>query len=112
MTQPALEFTADTSLPISGRTPQARHASATGALAERERRGRFALVYRQLLIDAGPLSDCEAARITGRALASICSTRNGWREQVKPSGQFEAHTFADGRSTKRVRWMWEGQAVR
>ena len=112
MNQQRLDWSRDVSLPISGRSVEARHASASGAQAERERRGRFALVYRQLLIEAGPLSDCEAARITGRALASICSTRNGWREQVKPSGQFEAHTFADGRSTKRVLWMWEGQAVR
>jgi len=105
MTQSAFDWTA-TSLPISGRTVEARHASASGAAAERDRRGRFALVYRQLLIEAGPLSDVEASRITGRAISTLCSTRNGWGDRVLPSGQFETARFKDGRTTKRVKWSW------
>jgi hypothetical protein len=106
MTQPALDFTADTSLPIAGKTPQARHASSTGAMAERDRRGRFALVYRELLIKAGPLSDQEASRITGRAVSTLNSTRAAFGDRIRPSGTYEIATFADGRSTRRVRWQW------
>ena len=106
MTQPRLDWTQDISLPIAGHSPEARHASSTGAMAERERRGRFALVYRELLVKVGPLSDHAVAKITGRQLSSICSTRNGWSDRVRPSGFYDTVTFADGRTTKRVRWSW------
>lgn len=106
MVQPRLDWSRDVSLPVSGRTVEARHASATGALAERERRGAFALTYRKLLIEAGPLSDHEVSRITGHGLSAINSTRCGWSERVIPSGDFEVKKWSDGRVTKRVRWSW------
>ncbi len=107
MEQQRLDWSRDVSLPVSGRSVEARHASASGANAERERRGRFALVYKQLLVEAGPLSDQHAARVTGRAVSTINSTRDGWGERVVPSGEYETATFADGRTTKRVRWRWQ-----
>lgn len=102
MTQLGIDWSRDVSLPVSGRTQQARHAGATGAAFAGERRGKVALDYRQLLISAGPLSDDEAARALGKRLSSICSTRNGWGARVVPSGQFEETEFG----TRRVRWSW------
>jgi hypothetical protein len=102
--QQGLDFSRDVNLPISGRTSQARHASSTGAQRAAKDRTGFALEYRQLLITAGPLSDDEAAKATGRRLSSICSTRNGWGDRVVPSGTFEETEF----NTKRVRWRWKG----
>lgn len=91
-----------TSLPVAGKTPAARHSSSTGAVRASRDRGAFALVYRDLLITAGPLSDYQAARITGRGVSSINSTRAGWMDRVVASGEFEASEFG----TKRVRWAW------
>src|SRR5262245_52989701 len=98
-----IDWSRDCSLPISGRTPEARHAGATGAAAAVKRRGELALRYRQLLVEAGPHSDDEAAHVLGVLPRSICSTRNGWGERVVPSGQFEATAF----NTRRVRWSWQ-----
>lgn len=102
MEQQAIDFSSDVNLPVSGRMPHARHASATGAANAGSVRGKVALEYRSLLMAAGPLSDDEAARAMGRRLSSICSTRNGWGSRVVPSGQFEMTEFG----TKRVRWTW------
>ena len=103
MAQPGFDFSRDINLPVAGRSSHARHASASGAHVAAKSRTGFALEYRQLLITAGPLSDDEAAKATGRRLSSICSTRNGWGDRVVPSGQYEATEFG----TKRVRWRWQ-----
>lgn len=102
VSQLALDWNRDVSLPVSGRSSAAKHASATGAMVAARSRTGFALEYRRLLIESGPLSDDEAAKATGRRLSSICSTRNGWQGHVIPSGVFEATEFG----TKRVRWQW------
>lgn len=102
MEQQAIDFSRDVNLPVAGRTPHARHASATGAAFAGERRGKVALEYRSLLKAAGPLSDDEAARALGKRLSSICSTRNGWGSRVVPSGSFETTEFG----TRRVKWQW------
>lgn len=106
MEQQRLDWSRDVSLPVSGRSVEARHASASGANAERERRGRFALVYRELLMKAGPLSDHAVAKITGRSLSAVNSTRAAFDDRVVPSGEYETKTWADGRITKRVLWVW------
>lgn len=97
--QPSLEFT----LPIAGRHPASRHASASGAQRAVRDRGALALAYRQLLIEAGPLSDPEAAQVLGRPLSSVCSTRNGWGSRVGPSGEYELTAW----STRRTKWRWQ-----
>lgn len=104
MQQPGFDWSRDVSLPVSGRTPRARHASSTGAAVAAERRGAVALAYRRLLIESGPLSDHEAAKALGRLVSTINSTRDGWGGQVAPSGRYEATEF----KTKRVRWQWVG----
>lgn len=103
MTQSRLDFTIDCTLPVRGKTIEARHAGSTGAQYAVHHRGPLALAYRQLLIDAGPLSDDEAATILGRRLSSMCSTRNAWGDHVVPSGAFETSPFG----TKRVKWAWQ-----
>lgn len=70
MTQPRIDWDRDVSLPVSGRTTQARHASATGAATASKTRGRLSVAYRDLLIACGPLSDHEAARLLGRQVSS------------------------------------------
>jgi hypothetical protein len=102
MTQPVLDWDRDVSLPVSGRTPSARHSSSTGAQVAARDRGVVSAAYRDLLIRCGPLSDHEAARLLGKLVSSICSTRNGWGDRVVPSGTFEATDFG----SKRTRWRW------
>ncbi len=106
MTQPHLDWSRDVSLPVSGRTPRARHASATGAQMAAERRGKLALDYRALLIEAGPMTDHEAAKVLGVSLSSIQPTRGSWGDRVTDEAGFQAVTWPSGRSTKRVRWSW------
>ena len=105
MTQPGFNWSADVSLPVSGRTPAAKLASATGAQVAARTRGAVSLAYRRLLIESGPLSDDEARRVMGRQLSSICSTRNGWGAHVVPSGGYEVTPWG----SKRVRWAWVEQ---
>lgn len=102
MSAPAFDWDRDVNLPVSGRAPDARHASSTGAQRAGRDRGAVAQAYRELLIAAGPLSDHEAAAAMGRLVSSICSTRNGWGDRVQPSGTYERTAFG----TKRVRWAW------
>jgi len=106
MTQ--LEF--DSTLPVAGKTSEARHASATGAIRGSQLAGTQTLAYREVLRAAGPLSDHAASRLLGVGLSTICSTRNRWIEAlpgcIEPSGEYETHTFASGRSTKAVMWRW------
>lgn len=108
MTQLGIDWSADVSLPISGRTVQARHASATGAQQAVGSRGALSRAYAALLKELGPLSDVEASRALGRPLSSLTSTRNGLGARVVPSGQYEVVTWPGGGQTKRVRWQWEG----
>lgn len=103
--QAALDFDRDVNLPVSGRTPAARQASATGAQAAGRDRLVLQRAYWDLLGTHGALSDFEAARILGRAVSSINSTRNAFGARVEPSGDYETATFADGRTTRRVRWQ-------
>jgi len=105
MTQPALDWSHDVNLPLSGRSSAARHAGATGAQVASRTRGAVSLAYRELLRVAGPLSDHEAARALGRLVSSVNSTRNGWGAAVVPSGEYEQTAWG----TKRVRWTWKGE---
>ena len=102
MTQPGFDWSADVSLPVSGRTPSARHAGATGAQVAARTRGAVSLAYRRLLIEAGPLSDYEAAQALGRLVSSMCSVRNGWGDHVVPMGEKQRTSFR----TQRTRWGW------
>lgn len=103
MTQPALDF--DTSLPISGKTPRARHASFTGARLAAEHRGAKTLEYLALL-ERMPLSDPKAARMMGVGVSSICSIRNACVDAglVTDSGRYEVAEWPGHRTTKRVKW--------
>ena len=94
------DWSADVNLPVSGLVPEARHGSATGAQVAARTRGALAVAYLDLLAVSGPLSDPEAASALGRALASICSTRNGLGVLVVASGTFEETPWG----TKRCRW--------
>lgn len=100
MTQGRIDWDASVSLPIAGRTPATRHASATGAQAAAPSRGRLSVAYLELLRVAGPLSDHAAAKALGCCLSSVNSTRNGLGGLVEPSGEFESSEFG----TRRVRW--------
>jgi hypothetical protein len=102
MSQLAIDWTRDCSLPVSGRSVQARHSSSTGAMRAVKDRGQLVVAYLNLLAIAGPrgMSDFEAAAALGRQVSSLCSTRNGLRKLVTPSGSFEATPFG----TRRTRW--------
>lgn len=74
MTLPLLDL-AERPLPIAGRTPRARHASASGAEIAQRTRGSLQRRYLELLRD-GPRADFEAEAALGCMRSSICSTRN------------------------------------
>jgi len=97
-----------TSLPVSGRTPRARHASWTGAIAAAEGRGELTRRYLELLGFAGALSDQTAARMLGCNLSSINSVRDGCGDLVRDSGRYESVTWTTPRgterTTKRIKW--------
>lgn len=103
MTQPMLDFTVQ--LPISGKTPRSRHASATGAQRAARDRGAVAVAYLALLRACGPLSDQAAAKALGRETCSINSTRNGLGELVIDSGDYEETAWG----TKRTKWTLNQQ---
>ena len=105
MTQPAFDWSRDVALPVAGRTPAARHASATGAQAAEPHRGRLTTAYLRLLEEVGPRSDPEAARLLGVGVSSICSIRNGCGALVEPSGVFETKVWPNGSVSQRVRWQ-------
>jgi len=99
--------TSPTGVPVSGRTPTARRASQSGALAVgptfsiRQRR------YLQLLAQQGPLTDQAAAAALAWQLCSVNSVRAALGPDVVEAGD-EAHTFVDAggrtRTTHRTRW--------
>lgn len=105
MTQARIDWDIDARLPVRGRTPQARHASASGANAAAQTRGPMTLAYLALLERAGAegLSDYEAARMLGCGVSSICSIRDGCGPLVVSSGSFEPHVWPSGKVTKRAR---------
>lgn len=67
MTQPTL--------PWHGRSPHARQAGYDGARVAARARGRLQARYLDLLREAGPLTDYEAAERLACPRSSICSTR-------------------------------------
>jgi hypothetical protein len=86
MTEPTFDWNADVRLPISGKTPRSRHASATGALRAAKDRGKLSCAYLELLRVAGPLTDDAASMALGRGLSSICSVRNGLGDLIVDAG--------------------------
>jgi len=100
MTQPGLDWDRDVSLPVSGRSGSARHASSTGAQRAARDRGAVTLAYVALLERLGPLTDHDAARLLGRGVSSLNSVRNALGARVRPSGAYQTSEFG----TKRVMW--------
>lgn len=101
MRQAALNWSADVTLPVSGKSPRSRHASATGAQRAVIDRGALSVAYLNLLRATGPLSDQAAARALGRETCSINSTRNGLGDLVVDSGEYEQTAWG----TKRTKWQ-------
>jgi hypothetical protein len=101
--QQGFSWDRDVNLPIAGKSPRQRHASATGAHQAARTRGALALAYLNLLAIAGPrgMSDYESADALGRLVSSICSTRNGLGDLVIESGSFEETAW----HTKRTRYV-------
>lgn len=106
MTQSGLNFEKDINLPIAGKSPYARHASASGAAYAVTFRGESTNRYLSLLAIAGErgMSDCEAADALGRAVGSICSVRDGVGGLVIPTGGYEMKQWPKGRITRRARY--------
>jgi len=95
-------------LPVApSATPQARHASATGAQYAAGRRGLLTLRYLSLLKRLVRLSDHEAAGMLGVGLSSINSTRAklGSRIVAAPEALDDIHRWPNGHTTRRTRWQ-------
>lgn len=102
MTQPALDFTADTLPPINGSTPMARHASYTGAVHALESRTANILTLRQLWRE--PLTINEVSTISGLPVSSVCSLKAAIADELE-AVDFHIVHWGDGhRDTKRTRW--------
>ena len=91
-------------LPVSGKTPRARHASHSGALRASKDRGEVSTAYLNLLRTAGPMSDHAAAKALGRTLSTVNSVRNGLGDLVVDSGEYESSEWG----TRRTRWTVRG----
>lgn len=88
--------------PVSGNSPQARHASYTGALSAFQRWGLKQLAYLEALKTEGPLTDQAAAALLRWPLSSVNSIRNSLGDRIVPDG-FDAQ-HCGSRQTKRTRW--------
>ena len=101
--QPSIDFDADVNIPVSGSTPAARHASASGAAVQgvirSQRMARILAAFSryQKLTIAG------CSIVTGMKEASVCSCWNalehklGW---IEGTGTFERYS-CHGRIVKR-----------
>ena len=76
MTQPAFPWDADVNLPISGRTPLARHCSATGAQAAALRHGSKLARLLDHFSQHRRLTLHECAALMGIQDHALCSTWN------------------------------------
>lgn len=88
MTQTGFAWDADVSLPVAGRTPLARHCSATGAQAAAVRAGSLLARLLEEFGRAEQLTLAEAAALLVVQPHSLCSTWNraehtlGWIEET------------------------------
>lgn len=102
--------------PIAGRSLQSRHASATGASAVVHTWAWRQSAYLQLMRQAGPLTDHEAAAVLKLPLSSINSVRGALEKRARThklppvfvADGFDEHRFVDPggspRVTRRTRW--------
>lgn len=76
-------------LPFSGATIISRHNSYKAATVAQRTRGAKTQRYLDWLAEVGTATDQGAAECLGWPLSSICSIRNGCRDQVEPVGSLE-----------------------
>jgi len=98
-TQLGIDWTRDTNAPVSGRTPAARHASSTGAMAIAPKAGtlraRMLAAFRQ----HGKLTIAECAVITGIKETTVCAR---WKELETAGWIVGTATFQTYRASGRV----------
>lgn len=100
---PRFDFDADINAPISGRTPAARHASASGAAVQGVIRSQRMAKILAAFSRYQSLTIAGCAVITGMKESSVCSCWNalehrlGW---IEGTGTFERYTH-HGREVKR-----------
>lgn len=84
--QLGLDWTTDVSLPVSGKSPIARHHSAKAAQSAAVNRGRKTIEYLELLekVGARGVTDHDAARMLGVPLSSVNSIRNNCGDLIEP----------------------------
>lgn len=86
METPWLDFDAPPSLPVSGKTPESRDASRSGARFASLSRKRLTADYLDLLRSHGPLTDQDAAVRLTCGLSSINSVRAGIQKSATKTG--------------------------
>ncbi len=90
--------------PISGSTPAARHASATGAMAATPHTGTRAKRLMQLFLSQGQLTIASAAELLGIKEGSVTGPWRrlerdlGW---IEGTGTFYTYALANGRPIRR-----------
>ena len=104
MTQPVFDWTRAVDAPISGLTPAARHASATGAQHAAVVRGALMRAMLRAFVNYGPrLTIAEVAAHVGRQAHAVTSTWSrlealGW---IEGTGTFRSYRHPlSGRTIK------------
>lgn len=103
MTTPRFDFDADVNAPISGRTPAARHASASGAAVQGVIRSQRMAKILAAFSRYQTLTIAGCAVVTGMKESSVCSCWNalehrlGW---IEGTGEFDTYAHY-GRTIKR-----------
>jgi hypothetical protein len=92
-------------IPFTGRSPQARHASYSGAKAQAEKFTAKQNCYLEHLW--GPMTDQDMAEYLGWPLSSVNSIRNSLGDLIVADGFVTKH-WDNGRTTKRVLWKVRG----
>lgn len=88
--------------PVNGHTPQARHASYTGAVSVCEARSANIVALRQLWREPRTLN--EIAVLSSLPLSSVCSLKAAMAQELE-FVDYESIEWGDGRkATKRSRW--------
>lgn len=111
MTTPSFTWDADVNLPVSGRTPAAAHASATGAQAAAVVHGKKLRALRQAFADAPghrlTLAGCAA--MMGCADHTLCSTWDRAKRVlrwIEGTGEFVSYRTSYGKTVKREVHQW------
>lgn len=113
-TQPAFDWNADVSLPVSGGSPAAREASATAAQAIFDRYGERIQKVLTAFRTRGKLTIAEASEVCAMKEPSICSVfgqlkKAGW---IEGTGEFFTYEFTKTKYPRKIKREYQALTAR